>query len=271
MRDEAIQTFNPEAREASLLVITRGDVGDDARSYAHRRIGAVIEHIDESVLFARVKLTEAPDPARERPAIAQVTIDLNGEIVRAQVAGQVMREAVDLLDARLRDKLAHRDEYRQALRRRPPVSPPGEWRHGDAPTSRPDYFDRPPDEREVVRRKTYVNEGLTPDEAAFDMEELDFDFYLFRELASGQDAVLERGENGSYRLTSVLPEAVDVGPTAIALTVAETPVPELELNDAIERMNFEGERYVIFVNAGTGRVNVIYHRFDGHYGLIALD
>ena len=87
MRDEAIQTFEPEAREASLLVITRGDVADDAESYAHRRIGAVIEHIDEPVLFARVKLTEAPDPARDRPAIAQVTVDINGEIVRAQVAG----------------------------------------------------------------------------------------------------------------------------------------------------------------------------------------
>ncbi len=270
MRDEAIQTFNPEAREASLLVIARGDVADDARSYAHRRIGAVIDHIDEPVLFARVKLTEAPDPARDRPAIAQVTVDLNGEIVRAQVAGHFMREAVDLLDARLRDKLGHRDEYRQALRRRAPASPPGEWRHGDAPSPRPYYFDRPPDERELVRRKTYVDEGLTPDEAAFDMEEFDFDFYLFRELASGQDAVLERVENGSYVLTRVRPES-DAGPTAIALTVVETPAPELDLKEAIERMNVDGERYVFFVNAATGRGNVIYHRFDGHYGLIAPD
>ena len=122
-----------------------------------------------------------------------------------------------------------------------------------------------------MRRKTYVDEGLTPDEAAFDMEELDFDFYLFRELASGQDAVLERAETGSYLLTRVRPEAVDAGPTAIALTVSETPVPELDLEDAIERMNVDGERSVFFVNAATGRGNVIYHRFDGHYGLIALE
>ncbi len=271
MRDGTIQTFSTEAPATSLLVITRGDVADDARAYAHRRIGAVIEHIDEPILFARVKLTEAPDPARERPAIAQVTIDLNGEIVRVQVAGHVMREAVDLLDARLRDKLGHRDEYRQALRRRPPASPPGEWRHGDAPTSRPGYFERPPDERELVRRKTYADEGLTPDEAAFDMEGLDFDFYLFQEHASGQDVMLERGESGSYLLTRVRPEPVDAGPTAIALTVTEKPVPELDLADAIERMSADGERYVFFVNTGTGRGNVIYHRFDGHYGLIAPD
>ena len=62
-----------------------------------------------------------------------------------------------------------------------------------------------------------------------------------------------------------------MGPTAIAVTVAETPVPELELKDAIERMNVDGERYVFFLNATSGRGNVIYHRFDGHYGLIALD
>ena len=36
-------------------------------------------------------------------------------------------------------------------------------------------------------------------------------------------------------------------------------------------LSADGERYVFFVNTGTGRGNVIYHRFDDHYGLIAPD
>ena len=267
--ESAPVTVAAPAGPVPLSVVAQGDVDDDARAYANQQIGAVIEHIDEPVLFARVKLTEAPDPAHDRPAIAQVTVDLNGDVVRAQVACHAMREAIDLLQARLRGQLAHRHEHLEALRRRPPVSPSGEWRHGDAPTSRPDYFDRPPDERELVCRKTYVDEETTPDEAAFDMDQLDFDFYLFRDLASGEDAVLERTNDGSYLLNRVRPATVDPGPTAIALTVVDKPVPEFDLNEAIERITADGERYVFFRNAATGRGNVIYHRFDGHYGLIA--
>jgi hypothetical protein len=32
---------------------------------------------------------------------------------------------------------------------------------------------------------------------------------------------------------------------------------------------YESERGLFFVNVDTGRGNVLYHRFDGHYGLIS--
>ena len=38
--------------------------------------------------------------------------------------------------------------------------------------------------------------------------------------------------------------------------------------EAIERLNADGERFVFFANQATGRGNVLYHRYDGHYGLI---
>ena len=33
-------------------------------------------------------------------------------------------------------------------------------------------------------------------------------------------------------------------------------------------MNAVGHRFVFFGNAASGRGNVIYRRYDGHYGLI---
>lgn len=252
----------------TMEIVTRGDVPADARAYAHQQLAAVIEDIEEAVLFARVKLTQAPDPARERPAIAQISVDLNGDLVRAQLAGHAMREAIDLLKSRLRARLEHRAQHRQALRKRPGTSPPGEWRHGDPRTQRPDHFDRPADERELVRHKTYAADELTPDEAAFDMEQLDFDFYLFRDLASGEDALLERAADGSYLLTRLRPTSVDSGPTQLELAVTDRPAPELDLDEAIERITLDGEPSLFFANAKTGRGNVIYHRYDGHYGLI---
>jgi ribosome-associated translation inhibitor RaiA len=252
----------------ALTIVARGDVAKAAITYAGERLGALIEHVGEPVLFARIKLTHAPDPARELPAIAEVSLDVNGELVRAHVAAHEMHEAIDLLKARLRDKLEHRSEHRQALRRRAATSPPGEWRHGDPPTHRPGYFVRPADERELVRHKTYAVDELTPDEAAFDMEQRDFDFYLFRDLASGEDAILERGAEGSYVMTRLRSSGVDAGPTAIALTVAERPAPELTVDQAVERMGVDGRPHVFFADAATGRGTVIYRRYDGHYGLI---
>jgi hypothetical protein len=173
------------------------------------------------------------------------------------------------LKSLLRDKLEHRAQHRQALRKRPGTSPPGEWRHDDPRTQRPDYFDRPADERELLRHKTYAADELTPDAAAFDMDQLDFDFYLFRDLASGEDVLLEHTTADSYRLTRLHPAPVDTGPTAVVLEVAEHPAPTLSLDEAIERIAVDGEPYLFFANAATGQGNVIYHRYDGHYGLIA--
>ncbi len=260
-----------DQRTGALTIVTRGDVADEARAYAERQLGAVIGHIEEPVLLAQVKLTQAPDPARERPAIAQVSVDIDGDLVRAQLAGHVMNEAIDLLKERLRDKLQHRAEHRLALRKRHATPDPGEWRHGDPPTARPDWFDRPDEEREVVRHKAFVPDELTPDEAAFDMAQLDFDFYLFRELASGEDALLERGGPDACRLTRLRGTAVDTGPTAVALEVVALPAPTLTVDEAIERMAAGSERHVFFADAATGRGNVLYHRYDGHYGLITLE
>ena len=200
-----------------------------------------------------------------------MTVDVNGEIVRAQRCAHEMREAIDLLQARLRHKLEHRAQHRHALRRRPATPATGEWRHGDSPSDRPVYFDRPADERELVRHKTFVTSELTPDEAAFDMEQLDFDFYLFRDLASGGDALLERLSDGSYRLTRARPTTIETGPTVVSWRSPSAPAPVLGLDEAIERISADGDRFVFFENTATGRGNVIYRRYDGHYGLIAPD
>ncbi len=250
-------------------IVERGDVPGEAVAYARRRLESVIDQIADPVLYARVKLTQAPDPARDRPAVAQVTVDINGDLVRAHVAGHTMLEAIDLLRGRLNAQLEHRHERQKTRHRRPEDSGPGEWRHGDRPTERPRHFDRPVDERQLVQHKSYVIDDVTPDEAAFDMEQLDFDFYLFRELATGQDALIERTEDGGYRLNRADGSTTDPGPTAIALSVAEHPAPVLDLDQARDHLAVGGGPFVFFLDADSGRGRVLYLRYDGHYGLVA--
>ena len=251
-----------------VAVMAKGDVGEDAKAHAERMILQVIERLKEPVLFARLKLVREPDPARLRPVRAQVTLDVDGDVVRAQAAAASVPEATDMVVRRLHDRLEHRARRRESLHRSDALAEPGEWRHGDLPTVRPAYFDRPVEDRQLVRHKTLAIGELTPDEAVFDMEQLDYDFYLYCDLASGSDAIVERVDHGSYRLTRSPTSGINPGPTAARIEVSGTDVPVLSLSDAIERLNAGGEPHIFFANAATGRGNVLYRRYDGHYGLI---
>jgi len=195
-------------------------------------------------------------------------LDIDGDHVRAQVAAHTAAEAIDLLVSCLEDQLEHRAQRREHLHRLSTSSEAGEWRHGARRKPRPPYFDRPTEERQLVRHKMFVVDELTPDEAIFDMDQLDYDFYLFCDLASGSDAVIERLEVGSYRLTRLHPSEMDPGPIAAALEISDTPAAVLSLEEAMERLDASGEPHVFFADSATGRANVVYRRYDGHYGLI---
>ena len=146
------------------------------------------------VLFARLELRQERDPARPRPSIAKAELDCNGRLVRAHVAASTPREAADLLDLRLRqsvERIAHHD-LDARLRHRDGES----WHHGDAPTRRPAYFPRATEECEVVVRKSFALEAQSVDEAVADLEMLDHDFFLFRDVTNEVDCVVRRAADG---------------------------------------------------------------------------
>jgi Sigma 54 modulation/S30EA ribosomal protein C terminus/Sigma 54 modulation protein / S30EA ribosomal protein len=254
---------------------THGDVPDDAMDLAVMRIRALLRLAPEPVLFARVKLTLSPDPAVKLPAVAQANIDLNGRAVRAQAAAATMRDAIDLLSDKLRVQLERGARHWARLRGSQPSPPggpgapahPGEWRHQSVPTPRPPYFPRPADERAVVRHKSYGLPKMTPDEAVADMELLDYDFHLFTEVSTSQDSVVYRSGDG-YRIAQAHPKPGRLGVLSEEITVSAVPAPRLSTREAESRLEEFGQPFVFFVNTDTGRGNVIYHRYDGDYGLI---
>jgi ribosome-associated translation inhibitor RaiA len=117
------------ARNVQVQAETRGDVPEGAVCFAVRRVTSLLDLASEPVLFARVKLTMAADPAVQRPAVAQVNIDLNGRLLRAEAAGETVREAVEHACGRLRIRLQRAARNWAALRGGQPVAQVGEWRH----------------------------------------------------------------------------------------------------------------------------------------------
>jgi ribosome-associated translation inhibitor RaiA len=228
-----------------LVVTGRGEVTRGDRSYAHDKIAHVLRFAHAPVLSTKVVLTSEPDPARERPAVAEVNVDVDGRALRVKVAATTMHTAIDLLEARLRQRLERLATRERSvhLRHRDEA-----WHHGDPFTHRPSYFDRAHDEREIVRRKSFASAPMTIHEAVLDMDLLDHDFFLFTNVDSGHDEVLQRRPSGRRVLRR---------PAAVA-----------SVDDAIALLDFGTEPFVFFVDAQVQRGCVLYRRYDGHYGLI---
>jgi Sigma 54 modulation/S30EA ribosomal protein C terminus len=118
-----------------------------------------------------------------------------------------------------------------------------------------------------VKRTSYAPAPQTPEEAVADLEMLDYDFYLFRERSTGEDSVIYRANEG-YRLAQARLRRSRLGPLSPSVTVSERPAPRLTPGDAMARLEALDQPFLFYVDSETRRGNLIYHRYDGHYGLI---
>ncbi len=255
-----------EARSAGVAVVARGDVRDDERTYAQRKVEHLGTLVQGPLLFARVELTAHDDPARERPAFAKAELDVNGRMVRAHATAATMFEAIDQLDARLRERLerAAHHEADEHLRFRGERT--HEWRHGEYVPPRPVFFPRPVEEREMVRHKTFSWGEMTPDEAVSDLEALDHDFYLFTNLETGEDNVIARS-GPAYELSE--PSATcSLSEAAVPVTQSPVRPATMTTEEARETLDLTDRPFVFFLDPGDGRGRVLYRRYDGHYGLL---
>lgn len=251
---------------SDVAVTTRGEVTLAAPDYARVKLLAVLERLDEPVLAVRVKLTQEPDHAVAKPSIAQATIDLNGRPVRAQVAATTMREAVDLLQDRLSTRLARIRHHRDHRPHRGTTQAvPDAWHESAWPGHRPQRRERGARERRIERHKSYSLARRDVRSAVFEMESMDYDFHLFTDEASGCDSVVYRDPaTGGHRVATAGPAPEPVP----GVSVSTVGVSELAVADAVARLDLSGLPFVFFTDAATGRGNVLYHRYDGHYGLI---
>ncbi len=253
---------------SDVEIVVQGDLPESVTEYARDKVIALAEHLATPVLHARIRLTHQPDPAVARPVRAQANLDVNGRLVRAQVAATNGHEAVDLLVDRLRNRLVRLSQHWEALRGRRPSAEPHEWRHGAEPTHRLPYYPRPVEERQLIRHKSFAPARISSSEAAWEMDHMDYDFHLFTEDETGGDAVVYRGGSTGYRLARLASGPTWLGLSDVPMTISPHPAARLTVAEARDRLEVAGLPFVFFAEASTGRGCVLYHRYDGHYGLI---
>jgi ribosome-associated translation inhibitor RaiA len=245
-------------------VIVRGDVPPEMVDYARKKLLAIVADAAVAVLDVELRLDHHADPAHDRPNRVEVSVDHDGMRVRAHSNAPTMSEAVDRALKRLRRRIEANGERPQSrrLRHRDLES----WHHEDRTVRvAPARADRV-DEREVVRRKTFALHAESIEEALFDLEVLDHDFFLFVHDETGTEAVVYRVGDG-YGLTQRVPAPDAVERVEIPLAAGPAPATRT-LEDALAILDETGEPFEFFVDAESRRGLVAYRRYDGDYGLI---
>lgn len=245
-------------------VQVRGEVPEGAADYVTEKVERVMGIVNQSILSAKAVLTSEPDPAMERPARAEASLDVNGIQVRASAVATDMTGAVDLLEEKLRRNVLHLQDRTRTRHRWIGVANEEGWRRGTLPTVRESHFPRPAEEREILRRKTFATAPTTPDEAAYEMDLLGHDFYLFTDSRTGHDAVVYHAPDGHFAIGGAAVPEGESGP----LVQSAGAAPTLTETEARTRLEVGGEPFVFYLDPTDGRGRVLYIRYDGHYGLI---
>ena len=250
---------------AKPSISIRGPIPARSRTNLEWALARVARVAPQPVLRITASLIRNEDPALVRPVVAKATLDVNGRAVRAHAAAASENEAVSLLESRLHRNLRALADREIAERHEGRAPELGEWRHADIPSQRPAYFSRPAAERRLVRRKSYASSPTTPEAAAAEMLLLDHDFHVFTDEASGEDALVHMRPDGVLALRRPNGSGSYVQP----FVLDEEPVPTVGVDDAIELLNLSDDPFVFFTDPSSGRGAVLYHRYDGHYGLVS--
>ena len=248
--------------------VIEGTVTDAARRRATDMVTSLAERSPRPVIFARVKLLEVPSRPPTERHMAQATLDVSGALIRAQVVASGMIEAVNLLEGQLQRRIRDLAGRREAADARPPFAGSGAWRRGDLPTSQPGYFQRPPTEREIVRRKTWAGDRISITDALFDLYALDHQFFLFTDEVDGVDSIVFEAPGGMRlrRLTGGAPPEEEIA--LLSVGAIEAPAPLMTSEDAVSQLDSSDEPFVFYRDITTDRGCVLYRRYDGHYGLV---
>ncbi|MFZ4515297.1 MAG: sigma 54 modulation/S30EA ribosomal C-terminal domain-containing protein [Acidimicrobiia bacterium] len=259
-------------REVRVIRVVRGAVSATDIAYAEEKLAHAARVAGGPVLQLEVRMTQHQDPARALHAYVEMSADINGRPTRAHWAAATMHEAIDGAAQRLTLHIERLRDRAQATHAR--LADPTTWHHGQALTARASgMYERPLEEREIRRRKVVDWPTETIDEAIFDLEILDHDFFAFTNLATGEANVVAR-ERNRYRVVQQHPDPETIAGVVALVVLDPGTAPVCSIADArllleIEAPSANGHaHFVFFLDDVDGRPSVLYRRRDGHDGLI---
>jgi ribosome-associated translation inhibitor RaiA len=254
--------------EMSEVRITAvGDISRKQVEEARERIASLEQYTRKPPVSIRLTLRRGPGRSRN-PYVADASALFDGRILAAHTTGPTPAEAAEAAADRLRRQLRRTVGAEVAQRNEPAaIQEALADLEGDR-AHRPKARLKPPDEREIVHRRSYADHPMTTLEAAADLLDLDQDFYLFRHAVTGEDVVIYRRDDGRIGLLYPAGSALaDEGDDVVVAEVSRYSSP-LTIAAARSEMDVLNHRFLYFIDAGDGRGKAIYLRHDGDYGIV---
>lgn len=261
----------PISDETTFQISTKGGVSAPVVERARERLGRVGTHCREPITHVELRVTIDKNHPGAEHARAEATLEVKHGPVRAHESAPTVDEAIDGMIERLRRRLDRHESrlHRIGSKRHNGVAANGSWHHADvssAPRHPAPLHGAP---TKVVRRKSFATSPMTVEEAAFDLDVLDHDFYLFQEADSGAIALLSRAGDGRLRLE--IPKSA-APPESEVVPVDQVDGPILLDLAGARRILDAGNEPFIFHRVSEDHCGqVLYRRFDGDYGMIEVD
>lgn len=173
------------------------DITDAIREYVHQKIEKAVSHFDYLLTEVDVNLSVARNP-RINPSkqSAEVTMYVNGSVVRAQESSENLYASIDLVADKIARQLRKYKEKRRE-RTREPVKTAVALADQPLVTELP--TDRTPElPTDVVRMKYFAMPPMTIEQALEQLEMIDHDFYMFRNAATDEINVIYERNHGGF-------------------------------------------------------------------------
>ena len=153
------------------------------------------------MLDATMEFSTTGSRSGEDRFVVQMTLAVKGQTLRAQRRAPTLYEAVDtatdIMDrqiCRYKGRRYRSNQERKALRNLPDGLAPQLDEEMPAPDEMEEFTTK------VVRRKQFPMIAMTVDDAIAEMEMLNHNFYLFRNVEIGSYSVVYQREDGDYGL-----------------------------------------------------------------------
>ncbi len=170
------------------------DITDAIRSYVEQKLERAAGHFQNITQEIDVHLSVARNPRINTKQTAEVTIYVNGSIIRAEESSDNLYASIDLVADKVARKLRKLKEKRQDKSRTKEIPAI------ENPALVSDLVgDRAPElPPEVVRVKYFAMPAMTIETALEQLELVDHDFYVFRNSETGEINVIYERNHGGY-------------------------------------------------------------------------
>ncbi len=171
------------------------EITDAIRDYVRQKIEKAVNHFQHLTTEVDVHLSVARNPRISPRQTAEVTVYANGAIVRAEESSENLYASIDLVADKITRQLRKFKEKRQKNHTPVRTTEVLEPQTVDSPLLGNRTPQLPP---EVVRTKYFAMPPMAVEEALEQLELVDHDFFVFRNVDSGEINVIYERNHGGY-------------------------------------------------------------------------